>query len=100
MAEAIYLGHQRTGTGDLAAAIRFAQRAVSLTQATDPGVLRTLADAYGASGQFERAAATIESALAAIVAESDMPGLVADLQDRRRIYRALAQQLEGRTRRG
>ena len=44
-------------------AIEHAQAAVRLTEASDPGVLDTLAVAYAAAGRFDEAVATAEKAL-------------------------------------
>jgi spermidine synthase len=45
-------------------AVRLAERAATLTAHEDAGVLDTLAAAYAAAGQFDRAVRTVEAALA------------------------------------
>ena len=44
-------------------AVRLAKRAAQLTQSRHPGILSTLAAAYAANGQYNRAVATAEKAL-------------------------------------
>ena len=44
--------------------IRLAERAADLTRHQNPGILDTLAVAYAAAGQFDRAVTTAQTALA------------------------------------
>ena len=87
MAEAIILSHQQTGTGNLDEAISFAERAAALTEFGDPALLLTLADTYGASGEFGRAVDTLQDALAAAAVGPVEDELVTYLQERLAIYR-------------
>ena len=87
MAEAIILSYQQTGTGDLDEATSFAERAAALTEFKNPALLLTLADTYGASGEFERAVETLEAALAAAAVGPATDELVTYLQERLSIYR-------------
>jgi tetratricopeptide (TPR) repeat protein len=64
-------------------AVALASRAVELTQRRDPIALDVLAAAYAAGGDFDRAVATLEAAIA--LAES-APNIAA-MRDRLRLYR-------------
>ena len=54
-------------------AIRLAERAAALTQNQNPAILNTLATAYAAAGQYDRAAATVRTALELAVASGNDP---------------------------
>jgi arylsulfatase A-like enzyme/Tfp pilus assembly protein PilF len=70
---------------DPAEALRLATRAAELTARRDPVVLDTLAAAYAASGDWERATATAE---AAVTLTSGRPGALAeDIAKRLTLYR-------------
>jgi tetratricopeptide (TPR) repeat protein len=56
--------HPDSGIREPDEAVRLAERAVELTMNRDPYYLDTLAAAYAATGQFERAVETAEEALA------------------------------------
>jgi tetratricopeptide (TPR) repeat protein len=62
----IHATHPDPKIRDAAKAIEFAERAADITQGGDPAVRETLAAAYAANGEFERAAAVIQTAIAAL----------------------------------
>jgi spermidine synthase len=74
--------HPDPGLLNPAEAIRLAQTAVELSNRQDPFVLQTLAAAYAADGQFDRATTIARSAVNAIVddADSNLPYLRIQLQ--------------------
>jgi tetratricopeptide (TPR) repeat protein len=59
----IYITHPDANKRDAKQAIAYAQRAAELTKYEDPAILDTLAAAYAAAGQFEKAVKTVEKAL-------------------------------------
>ncbi len=68
-------------------ALGLARRAAELTEGRDPWVLDTLAAAYAADGQFDRAVATAEQALA-VATELPAPRLARSLGERLALYRS------------
>jgi tetratricopeptide (TPR) repeat protein len=66
--------------GQAEEAVRFARRAVRLSDSKDPEALLTLADAYAAAQRMPEARATLEQALAA--AEPSRPSLAAAIRKR------------------
>jgi len=62
----IHATHPDPKIRDAAKAMAFAERAAGITQGGDPAVRETLAAAYAANGQFERAAAVVEATIAAL----------------------------------
>lgn len=63
--------HPDASARDPTEAVRVATRAVDLTQRRDPAMLETLAVAYAAGGQFERAVESSELAIQLATAEQD-----------------------------
>ncbi len=70
---------------DPAAAVGLAERAATLTRAENAGVLDTLAVAYAAAGQLERAIATAESA-ERLARQSGQADLAARVRQRLDLY--------------
>ncbi|MCX5645398.1 MAG: tetratricopeptide repeat protein [Phycisphaerae bacterium] len=77
--------HPDTSVRDPNEAIRLAQRAQTMTQGRDAGVLDTLAAAYAAGGQYRKAVETAEKALAMVKRLRDYD-LTADIEERLRLY--------------
>jgi tetratricopeptide (TPR) repeat protein len=67
-------------------ALRLAQRASELTGHQDAGVLDTLAAAYAAAGQFDRAITTAEEALR-LASGNQADDLVHGIRQRLKLYR-------------
>jgi tetratricopeptide (TPR) repeat protein len=67
-------------------AVRLAQRAADLTARRQPVILDSLAAAYAASGDFDRAAATAQEAMA-LAASSGAAGLAGEIGKRLGLYR-------------
>ena len=67
-------------------AIEFARKAVALTQESEPAILDTLAAAYAANKNFDRAIFTVDSALALATEREDDARLIEGLQKRRELY--------------
>lgn len=67
-------------------AVELAERAVELTGGSDPSVLDTLAAAYAATGQFDRAIATAERGLTLLSGGTD-PELASTMSARLGLYR-------------
>jgi len=72
---------------DGAKAVQLAERAQSLTQARDAGVLDTLAAAYAAAGQFSSAVQTAQTALQLAEAQSNT-ALASALRREIKLYEA------------
>jgi arylsulfatase A-like enzyme/Flp pilus assembly protein TadD len=71
---------------DPAEAVRLAGRAADLTARRQPVILDSLAAAYAAAGDFERAAATAQEATA-LAASGGAAGLAAEIGKRLELYR-------------
>jgi len=68
-----------------AEAIEFARKAVALTQESEPAILDTLAAAYAANENFDRAISVVNSALA-IATERGNTALIQSMRQRRELY--------------
>ena len=78
--------HPDTNVRDASEAIRFAQRAAKLTKYQNASVLDTLATAYAAAGQFDRAVDTAQAAITlASAAQADE--LVSSLRKQLELYK-------------
>ena len=71
---------------EAAEAVSFAEKAAQLTDYNDVRALDTLAAAYAAVGQFDRAVETAEAALL-LLADSAQDGMVSDISQRLQRYR-------------
>jgi spermidine synthase len=71
---------------DPAAAVRLAERAAELTQRRQPLVLDTLAAAYAAAGNYDRATGAAQEAVA-LAASAGAGSLAADIGRRLELYR-------------
>jgi len=71
---------------DGAAAVRFAQKAVELTNRKDPGLVDTLSAAYAETGQFEKAVAAELEAISLLKNSSPPPGTLKDYEGRLELY--------------
>ncbi len=78
--------HPDPNLRDAAQAITFAERAAEITGHRNATVLETLASAYAAAGQFDKAAATAQEALELAVAAKD-DGLAERLRRQMELYR-------------
>ena len=78
--------HPDPAVRDRAKAVRLAERAAELTGRRQPVILDTLAAAYAAAGDFERAAATAQEA-ASLAAAGGATALSADIGTRLALYR-------------
>jgi arylsulfatase A-like enzyme/Flp pilus assembly protein TadD len=78
--------HSDPAVRDPAKAVRLAERAAELTGRRQPVILDTLAAAYAAAGDFERAAATAQDA-ASLAAAAGATALSGDIGGRLALYR-------------
>jgi len=78
--------HSDPAIRDPAKAVRLAEGAAELTGRRQPVILDTLAAAYAASGEFERAAATAQEA-ASLAAAAGATALSRDIDGRLALYR-------------
>jgi spermidine synthase len=78
--------HSDPAVRDPAKAVRLAERAADLTGRRQPVILDTLAAAYAAAGDFERAAATAQEA-ASLAAAAGATALSGDIGGRLALYR-------------
>jgi tetratricopeptide (TPR) repeat protein len=78
--------HPNQALRDTRQAIELAKRAAELTGYKNPAILDTLGAAYAASGQFERAVATAEAALA-LASASKADELAEQIRERLELYR-------------
>jgi len=78
--------HPDPARRDPAKAVGLAERAADLTGRRQPVILDTLAAAYAASGEFERAAATAQEA-ASLAAAAGATALSSDIEGRLALYR-------------
>ncbi|HEY8667353.1 MAG TPA: tetratricopeptide repeat protein [Tepidisphaeraceae bacterium] len=67
------------------AAVRYAQRAVALTQERDAWALDTLAAAFACRGDFDKAVAAERRALA-LISQQNQPGAASSMQKRLKLY--------------
>jgi tetratricopeptide (TPR) repeat protein len=79
--------HRDARVRDGAEAVRWAQKAVSLTGGNDPIYLDTLAAAYAETGNFPRALATVKEALR-LAKDQKTGGLMPGLLKARQRYQA------------
>jgi spermidine synthase len=78
--------HPDPAVRDPAKAVRLGERAAELTGRRQPVILDTLAAAYAAAGDFERAAATAQEA-ASLAAAAGATALSGDIGGRLALYR-------------
>jgi len=76
----------QAGADKVSEAIRLAEQASRLTDQENPAILDTLAAAYAAGGQFDRAVETAETALE-IASKSQSAELVGQVRERLELYR-------------
>ena len=87
-------GHPDAEVRDPGQAVRFAERAAELTGYENPAILLTLAEMYGAAGQFSEAVETARTALAVLeelASTSESNELSQYLRERLAVYRAYEQ---------
>jgi hypothetical protein len=68
------------------AAVRFALKAVELTNRKDPGMLDTLSAAYGETSQFDKAVAAELEAISLLKSLQTTPGSLKDFEARLELY--------------
>jgi len=78
--------HTDSKVQDARQAIRFAEHAAELTKYQNPSILETLAAAYAAAGQFDRAVTTTEAALT-LASDAQADELVNHLRKQLKLYR-------------
>ena len=78
--------HPQPEARDPSQAVRFAERAAESTQHRDPAILDTLAVAYAAAGQFDRALATAGKAIS-LASAMDADDLANEIRVRLELYR-------------
>jgi len=76
--------HPNSKVRDAAKAIKLAEHAAQLTEYQDPEVLDSLAAAYAAAGQFEKAVTTAHAALALSDSDEQLAG---QIRERLQLYK-------------